>query len=294
MRRRRRLELRATLIALASAGAAQAQISEAVPPDTVALDTTGGESGNAGYWQQARRRLFVAATIELGAPYVRTQLATGYGRPHYSWMGMELYTGVNPSSLAEYLGLRAALPWAYLRAGLRYQAAFQRSILPIKDSYTREDLDTPIGDPWQYFSFEGEGAAMARLPFGNLTGIVGGYYFTLVPERDAAIFEETLRVVATQPWLWRARGSYSFSFGRDDGGRLGAAAEVVGIPGRGELVFRAGPYAAVAVTNHLEVLAMLLPVWYSPDTLGLLGADFAQLGLRLRFATGETSPDPRE
>ena len=82
--------------------------------------------------------------------------------------------------------------------------------------------------------------------------------------------------------------------GRDDGGRLGVASEIVGMPDRGELVLRAGPYAAVAVTRHLEVVGMLLPVWYSPDSLGLIGADFGQLGIRLRYATDEKQPDPRD
>lgn len=290
----RRLWLRIGLAVLAATSAAQAQITQAVQPENAALSSTPSESSNVRYWEQGKRRVFVAATIELGLTYVRTQLATGYGRPHYAWFGLEGSTGVSTGSLGEYLGLRGVLPWGYLRGGVRYQAAFQRSILPIKDEYTREDLDNPLGDPWQYFIFEGETSATAKLPFGQLSGVLSGYYFTLVPERDAAIFEETLKVVATQPWLWRARGSYSVSFGRDDGARVGTAAEVVGIPGRDAFVVRAGMFGAVAVTRHLEVVATLLPVWYSPDSLGLTGADFGQLGIRLRYATDEPKPDPRD
>jgi hypothetical protein len=289
-----RFAVPAALSVMAAAAPAQAQVTQAVQPENASLSSTSAESTNVQYWEAARKRMFVAATIELGLAYVRTQLATGYGRPHYAWTGIELQTGVSAGSFGEYLGLRGALPWGYLRGGIRYQAAFERSILPIKDHYTRQDLDTPIGDPWQYFIFEAETSATAKLPFGNLTAVLGGYYFTLVPERDAAIFEESLKVVATQPWLWRARGSYSLAFGRDDGGRLGLAGEVVGMPNRGEFVLRAGPYASVAVTRHLEVVGMLLPVLYSPDSLGLMGADFGQLGIRLRYATDEKRPDVRE
>jgi hypothetical protein len=272
---------------------ARAQLNHAVQPDNAAL-ATGGELGNSHYWEKGKKRLFVAATIELGLAYVRTQLASGWGRPHHSWVGLEGSTGVSSGALGEYLGLRGALPWGYLRSGVRYQAAFERSILPIKDQYTRDDLETPIGDPWQYFIFESEASATGRLGPGQLSGLLGGYYFTLVPERDAAIFEETLKVVATQPWLWRARGSYALSFGRNDDGRFGLAGEVVGMPNRDAFVVRAGAFASVAVSKHLEVVGMLLPVLYSPDRLGLQGAEFGQLGIRLRYATDEKTPDPRD
>jgi hypothetical protein len=69
---------------------------------------------------------------------------------------------------------------------------------------------------------------------------------------------------------------------------------VVGIPNREAVVVRAGLYTSVAVNRHLEVLATLLPVLVSPDSIGLIGADFGQLGIRMRYATDETRPDPRE
>jgi len=270
-------------------GVARAQLAE-VQAGNAPLASTDPEATSVRYWERGRKRVFVAATLELGVPYLRLQLATGKGRPHYSWLGLEGNTGVSTGSFGQFLGLRGTLPWATLRGGVRYQAAFQRSVLPIQESYTRTDLDTPIGDPWQYFVLEGEATATAHLPVGDLTGVVSGHYLTLVPERDTYIFEESLKVVAAPPWLWRARGSYSYSFGRDNGGRLGAAGEVIGIPGRDDLVVRAGMFASVAIDNHLEVVATLMPVWYSPDSLGLLGADFGQLGIRLRYATDENQP----
>ncbi|HVJ18570.1 MAG TPA: hypothetical protein VM686_24285 [Polyangiaceae bacterium] len=277
--------LTAALLSLPDA--ARAQLTQAVHPQNAPLDSTPAESSTASYWAGARARTFVSATLELGLSYVRIQLASGYGRPHHDWYGLEGYTGVSSGSLAQYLGLRRVLPWASLRGGVRYQAAFERSLLPIQDHYTRRDLDTPLGDPWQYFVLEGEASATARLPFGQLTALLSGHYFTLVPERDAYIFEESLKVVAAQPWIWRARGSYAQAFGRDDGARVGIAAEAILVPERGSLVLRAGPTASVAVTDNLEVVATFMPVLSSPDSLGLLGADFGQLGIRLRYATGE-------
>ena len=67
--------------------------------------------------------------------------------------------------------------------------------------------------------------------------------------------------------------------------------DLIGLPGRDEFVVRAGVVASVAIDAHLEAQASLVPVIVSPDTLGLAGADFGQLGVRFRWATGST-PDP--
>jgi hypothetical protein len=55
-------------------------------------------------------------------------------------------------------------------------------------------------------------------------------------------------------------------------------------------VGRAGPVLGVAITRHLDARATVLLVVASRDRIGLDGADFAQLGLRYRWASGEPRP----
>ena len=64
------------------------------------------------------------------------------------------------------------------------------------------------------------------------------------------------------------------------------AAEVIGVPGRDAVVVRGGLVALVRINAELDVLAQLLPVIASPDDIGLHGAEFNQLGVRWRWATG--------
>ena len=49
-------------------------------------------------------------------------------------------------------------------------------------------------------------------------------------------------------------------------------------------IVRAGLLGSVSLDAHLEAQVSLIPVWVSPDSLGLAGGDFGQLGVRLRWA----------
>ena len=112
----------------------------------------------------------------------------------------------------------------------------------------------------------------------------------MVPS-DYLVYEENLRVVMKPPYVWRARLGYLAGFGRDGSIRVGAAADLIGIPGRDEYVVRAGILGSVLINANLEAQASFIPVIVSPDRLGLAGGDFGQLGIRYHWATGST-PDP--
>ena len=74
---------------------------------------------------------------------------------------------------------------------------------------------------------------------------------------------------------------------------LAVVADLLGSPDRGSMVFRAGFVGSAALSDHVEVIGSLIPPIISPDTLGVAQGDFAQLGVRYRWATG-SAPDERE
>lgn len=244
----------------------------------------------ARYWELGRTRPFLAMTVDVGIAYVKPRLQAGYGRPFWSWIGVEAYPIVGLSGTGYYAGGHAAIPGLSLRGGTRYFFPFARSLLEPQASYDRIDLGIVEGPRADYFALEGELVATAALFSGSVFGVLTGYRLGLI-EPDYYLFEESLRVVAAPPYVWRARAGYLLAFGRDAAIRLGGAAEVIGMPGRDEFVIRAGVIASVAMTAQLEAQASLIPVLVSPDRLGIVGGDFGQLGVRYTWASG-SKPDP--
>jgi hypothetical protein len=177
-----------------------------------------------------------------------------------------------------------------IRAGARYEYPTDFNFLPVKDSYTREELEDPVLGREFYLAGEVEITGTIPVPRGSIIAVATGYALLGIPD-DRAIFENALRVVTDPPWLWRARLGYLFHFGWEGTMRLGVAAETIHLVGRGEFVVRAGPLFSVALTHHLETQAAIMVVAHSPDELGLVGADIGQLGLRYRWATGDRFPE---
>jgi hypothetical protein len=242
------------------------------------------------YWELGRPRLFFGTTLEAGYAYARPRFTVGYGRPYWSWIGIETYPLVSLGGLGHYVGLGAALPGITARVGGRYSYPFSDHYLPPQATYTRIDVERARGPRADYLALEAELAATLPVLVGSAFAVVGGYRIELAPD-GYYLYEESLRAVMKPPHIWRGRLGYLVGFGRDGGIRVGVASDVIGLPGRDEFIVRAGVLGSVLINSRLEAQVSLIPVIVSPDTLGLAGGDFGQLGVRFRWATGDT-PDP--
>jgi hypothetical protein len=100
------------------------------------------------------------------------------------------------------------------------------------------------------------------------------------------VYEETLHVITNPPAIYRARTGYALRLGNEGNARVGLVAEVLDLPGRNELLYRGGVIASFGFDDHLEALGLLVFPIISRDSLGIAGGDFAELGLRYRWATG--------
>jgi hypothetical protein len=239
------------------------------------------------YWERGMSRVFLSASLELGFAYVRPQIAFGYGRPHWSWIGLEAWPVAGPGGFGTYAGVRAALPNFSIRSGARYYRSFGRTFLPAQASFDRLDLDTEFGPDAQYLALEAEATGSLDLPAGSLFAVATGYHVRGLPEssRFPYLFEESLKVVIEPPYVWRGRLGYLLGFGRERAIRIGIASDLIGVPGREAYIVRAGLIGSVVMTAHLEAQAAFIPVLVSPDSIGLAGGDFGQLGVRFRWAT---------
>ena len=282
---RRALGLAITTALFAASSAARAAdlgpTSTSQPAKTGA-DALGGES----YWGLGASRLFVSSTIDAGYLYFRPQIAVGYGKPHWSWFGAELYPSISGGGAVEYAGLRAALRHVDIRVGARYVISFNRHFLEPRVSFTRENVETRTGNPSRYVGLDSEVAFSIPLPLGSIFGLVGAYGIFGVPE-GSFVFEEGLHTVMKPPFIARARLGYALALGDIS---VGAFGEGITNPGRSKPVFRAGPSLGLQISDHLDLFATFAFVLGSADALGLLSGDIGTLGVRYRWASGESVP----
>ncbi len=275
-----------TLASMASSAFAQGTpvIGGAEPPP-LAPDGT-EQSSTTAAWVRGRVRPFVATTVELGWLYARPRIALGYGRPHFFWGGVETATTATTSYGAQYAGIRAQIPFVDFRAGARYTLAFSRGFLPVQPSYNRFDVDVISNTGGaRYLSLESEVAASIPIPSGSVFAI-GTLYGYPGGSPDRVFFEESLHVIVSGSLLWRGRVGYLLALGQTGAVRIGPTVELMGVPERGALIVRAGIVASIVLTRTIEILASIVPQVYGPDSLGLLGGDFSQLGLRWNWSSG--------
>ena len=101
------------------------------------------------------------------------------------------------------------------------------------------------------------------------------------------MFEEGLHTVMKPPFIARGRLGYALALGDIS---LGAFGEGITNPGRSKPVLRAGPSLGLEISDHLDLFATFAFVLGSADTLGLLSGDIGTLGVRYRWASGESVP----
>ncbi len=237
-------------------------------------------------------RWFLSTSIDIGFLYFRPRVSVGYGLPFSTWLGLDANPIVSAEGAGGWLGVRAALPNINLRFGGRYFHSFRRSRLVPQESYTITDIERRSQPDSSYLSLEAEltgnfpagpGVVIVELAATSVLGVATGFH----------VFEETIRVVVDPPYIWRARVGYSLPFGQGGLFRVGGVVEVVGIPNRDVHILRGGLTVRVPLFRNLEARGIFIPVWASPDNLGLSGGDSFLVGIRYRWATGQPWLQPR-
>jgi hypothetical protein len=236
-------------------------------------------------WGELPPRSFVATTVDVGFVYARPRVSLGYGRPFTSWVGIDANPIASSAGLGMYGGLRFEIPHLDLRVGPRYFFPFQHTYLEPEQSYRRLDLETAGGQRATTLTYEAE--LDASLPFGPGDLLARGSisYVTGVPN-DQEVFEETLHVIVKPPLVWRGRGGYAFRFGPTGQHSIGFVVDVLDVPKRDDsLTVRAGPVLRLVLSRRVEVRGSFVVTVSSPDSIGLVGGDFTELGVRYRWAS---------
>lgn len=238
-------------------------------------------------WSEGRARGFVAARVDAGFPFVQARLSSGYGKPHYSWGGVEAGPLASSGFVAGFAGLRFEHPLVDVRSSVLYVASLRHSFLEPKESYDRRDVDERDGGKAGYFAWDSEVEWNVPLGPGAVQGETEGMR---VPSQGGRfVYVETLRVVAAPEWVARQRLGYDIPLRDVEGLRVAPAAEVVWIPERDDaLVWRAGLLVRWWLFHDLELRIDVLPVVASRDSLGNVGGEPIRLALRWQWATAPT------
>jgi len=257
-------------------------------PDAASVPPTDMEparpTAHQGYWESGESRPFVATTIDVGFLYLRPRLSLGYGKPFDLWGGVDVNPIATSTGVGAYGGLRLQVPWFDVRVGARGFAAFQHAFLTPQASYSTVDLYGTANPPSRYVTLEadlstgipvGPGSVLLVLTASSVQGVTPGYY----------VYEETLRVITNPPAIYRARTGYAVRLGPEGAARVGVVGEVLDLPGRSAVVCRAGLVATFSIDDHLEAVGTFVMPVVSPDSIGIAGGDFGELGLRYRWAT---------
>jgi hypothetical protein len=245
------------------------------------------------YWALGDARAFTSLAIDVGFLYFRPRVSFGYGRPFWQWVGVDVNPQVSSSFTAAYAGLRLALPMVDFRVGPRFVFAFQHHFLEKHSNFSRLQFESQEQARAQYLAMEAEVTSAIPAGPGSILAAASGTYLAGVPN-GLLVYEETLRIIADAPWIWRGRLGYAVRLGVEGKISFGPVCDILGNPGRGIAILRGGVVGSAALSNHIDVLGSLVVPINSPDTLGIYGGDFAQLGVRYRWATGQATDIPVE
>jgi hypothetical protein len=249
-------------------------------PDDALMDPRMARS-----WGFAPPRAFVSTTVDVGFVYLRPRVAVGYGRPFTSWVGIEANPIVTSGELAVYGGVRLELPYFDFRLGPRFFRAFDHTYLDDQPSFTRLELETSNGPQATATTYEAEVELSVPVGPGSIVGRGSVSYVTGVPDGQD-VFEETLHVIVRPPWVWRGRLGYAFRFGAYNQHSIGLIGEVLDVPRRDDAVtVRAGPLLRFVLSRRVELRGSFVVPLVSPDSIGIVGGDFAELGVRYRWAS---------
>lgn len=232
------------------------------------------------YWSSGKLRLFAAAVVDVGTS-VRPRLLLGYGRPHWTWGGIELEAATTTSAGIAAVRARIALVAADLSVGLRRTWSYRRTWLTPASSYTDTDLE---GSPKaRYRSLDlvawglvpvGPGFAQWEVEAVRLYGI----------PRGVDVYEEWLRAAVRAPWTSATRLAYAYTFFHERAA-VGAMVEWLWL-GRGSL-YRAGPLVSYTFTPHWQASILLTTPVQGPDDLSFFTGLYGTARVRWQFATGE-------
>ncbi|MGZ3424063.1 MAG: hypothetical protein ACXVEF_32690 [Polyangiales bacterium] len=241
------------------------------------------------YWEPGNPRPFVQTRFDVGVNFGKATVSSGYGLPHWIWVGAEGFAISTTEFGAYYGGIRASSPIVDIAFGYRNNYSYRRTFFAPKERYTSDDTHVDGASHARYLAWE--------LELSGLVPLFGGYAIwaadldkVIDAPPGVALYEESNRVVIDKSWLIGIRAGYIYPFLKNGMLKIGAVADYIVMPGRPSNVLRVGPVGLLSITDHFEVLGLATLAVTSPDDLGFFLGTWAVACVRYKWATGERNP----
>ncbi len=228
-------------------------------------------------------RWFLAGRIDARLINLKSAVWFGYGDLVTYAIAAEAYAHVDTSNLSVGGGLRGQLYSVELRLHVRYALSFGSALLTPLESYDRFDLDASTGPGANYFAVDAMAKAVPKVGPGWLR-LEASLTAALGIEEGWYVMEARTNAIIDPPWVWAVEVGYLLPVTADGSGLVGPNLEVVGIPGRDELVWRAGGRLRWDVYPGWQVRGMIMAPFSTPDNIGLEGGTQLELGVRYHWS----------
>lgn len=235
------------------------------------------------YWQEQESRAFVSFDARAGA-FAQVRSIIGYGKPFWTFSGLEVFAGSTSEFAAWSIGPRWDLLAVNASFDFRRTHAYTRERPLVAERYFELEKVRNSAHPNRYSSLDGW--LWGYVPLGRTLTYweVGGVYLLDAP-RARAIFEEYYRFTMNDRSALSLRMLIWLNFLKSSV-NVGPSVDAVLSPGRDALM-RVGGSLVVRFTEHTKFqLALTVPT-VSPDDLDFITQSWGSLSLGYSFATGE-------
>jgi len=242
------------------------------------------------YWSQGKARAFVSGGAIAGLGYGRLALASGYGKPHWIWAGLESSGYLSPFFASFQGGLHASAVIVDLSVNARHTTSFEYGRIAQRDSVSTAELNRNK-DKATYDSLDT--SLWGFVPYRGMLATWEITYTRPLSLDDSLLFEEVQRVVVGKQGAFTTKLAAMVQLPSRQPLYWGVLGEQLSLFGRtGKMVLRLGPSAWARIGDHWDLFGCLtLPV-QSPDQLGLWNGSFGYLGVAYAFATGDQGSAP--
>lgn len=261
-------------VCLLASSSLKAQSTGAPPePEATALPSA--------HWSNSKARPFIAGLADAGG-LLRTRWMLGYGKPHWTWAGVETEAVTTTEMGFTTVRARVALLIVDVAVAYRKTWSYRRSLVDREPPY--HDADLKGGAKTEYHSLDLWLWGLIPIGKGYFDWELEAVHLIGVP-RGVDLYEEWLRVVVRPSWAIAGRLGYVQTFRK---GRLGIGALSEWIwPGARASTYRVGPLVSYAFNAKWDVALLLTTPVKSPDDLGFYNGLWGTLRARYRFAFGD-------